>query len=164
MTDSGELVEFSIVLSGTYWDRRPEFDIILDGTVIESGTINQPPSTVGLPNQPVMSEERNLQTLQVINFSRHVSNGKHCLSIRLKNKLPSDTNGFREDGTWARDMLLNVEKITVDGIDLSYVLFQQAKFVTDSGNTLTQCLSLGHNGALHLEFTSPLYIWLLEYL
>ena len=142
-----EQLNFKISLSGTYWSKHPQFSVWLDENVIVQSEISENPQT--------------------ITFDRAVVEGDHTLSIRLENKHPSDT--VITDGVIVKDLLLNIEDISIDDISLGNLLWS-AEYKLDQpqsyqGKTIKQldnCVNLGWNGTYILKFSSPFYIWLLE--
>jgi hypothetical protein len=145
-----EKLSFVVALSGTFWDRRPQFSIWLDDHLI------------------VASEIASLAQ-QEIKFERTIDEGAHTLKIRLENKNNSDT--VLENSEVIKDMLLNIDDIMIDDISLGNLLWS-AEYILDhpheyKGQTVTKldnCVNLGWNGTYILKFTSPFYIWLLEQL
>jgi hypothetical protein len=145
-----EKLSFVVALSGTFWERRPQFSIWLDD------------------HQVVASEIVSLAQ-QEIKFERTIDEGAHTLKIRLENKTNNDT--VLENGEVVKDMLLNIDDITIDDISLGNLLWS-AEYILDHpqeyrGQTITKldnCVNLGWNGTYILKFTSPFYIWLLEQL
>jgi hypothetical protein len=104
---------------------------------------------------------------QIVNFERRVDEGPHELKIRLENKVDADT--VIENGEVVKDMLLNIDDITIDDISLGNLLWS-AEYILDKKRIykgqeidhLDGCVNLGWNGTYTLKFTSPFYIWLLE--
>ena len=143
-----EKLSFVVSLSGTYWDRRPQFSIWLDDHVVVQSEI--PDSAV-----------------HPISFERMIDEGQHELKIRLENKTINDT--VIENSEVVKDMLLNIDDITIDDISLGNLLWS-AEYILDrpqeyQGKTIDHldgCVNLGWNGTYVLKFTSPFYIWLLE--
>lgn len=143
-----EKLAFAVTLSGTFWDRKPQFSIWLDDHVIQQSEIAS-------------------AAQQIINFERSIDEGAHTLKIRLENKVASDT--VIENGAVTKDLLLNIDDIVIDDISLGNLLWS-AEYILDhpqeyQGNTidhLDSCVNLGWNGTYVLKFTSPFYIWLLE--
>jgi hypothetical protein len=153
-----EKLTFAIALSGTFWDRRPQFSIWFDDHVIHQSEIAS-------------------AAQQIINFERIIDEGLHTLKIRLENKVASDT--VIENSTVVKDMLLNIDDITIDDISLGNLmgfnsnlenLLWSAEYILDhpqeyQGKTidhLNGCVNLGWNGTYVLKFSSPFYLWLLE--
>ena len=143
-----EKLTFAVTLSGTYWDHKPQFSIWLDDHVVTQSEIASPAQ-------------------QTVDFERNILEGEHTLKIRLENKTTADT--ITENGAVIKDMLLNVDDITIDDISLGNLLWS-AEYILDrpqeyKGKTidhLDSCVNLGWNGTYVLRFTSPFYIWLLE--
>jgi hypothetical protein len=143
-----ENLSFQISLTGTFWDRRPQFSIWLDDHVITQTEIAN-------------------ESEQIVRFERRINEGTHELKIRLENKTDADT--VIENGEVVKDMLLNIDDITIDDISLGNLLWS-AEYVLDhpreyKGQTIAHldgCVNLGWNGTYILKFTSPFYIWLLE--
>ena len=143
-----ENLKFEISLTGTYWDRHPQFSVWLDDHVVTQTEI--------------ISEAE-----QIVKFERRIDEGTHELKIRLENKTNADT--VIENGEVVKDMLLNIDDITIDDISLGNLLWS-AEYKLDrpqeyKGQTIDHldgCVNLGWNGTYILKFTSPFYIWLLE--
>jgi hypothetical protein len=143
-----ENLQFKISLTGTYWDKKPQFSVWLDDHV-------------------VIQSEIASKSEQIINFERRVTEGPHNLKIRLENKVDADT--VIENGEVVKDMLLNIDDITIDDISLGNLLWS-AEYILDKpqiykGQTIDHldgCVNLGWNGTYILKFSSPFYIWLLE--
>ena len=143
-----ENLKFDISLTGIYWDRKPQFSVWLDDHVVTQSEISSAAE-------------------QIVSFERRVDEGDHELKIRLENKTNSDT--VIENGEVVKDMLLNIDDITIDDISLGNLLWS-AEYVLDKpqiykGQTIDHldgCVNLGWNGTYVLKFSSPFYIWLLE--
>ena len=143
-----ENLSFKISLTGTFWDRRPQFSVWLDDHVVVQSEISS-------------SAE------QIVAFERRVDEGDHTLKIRLENKTVNDT--VIENGEVVKDMLLNIDDIAIDDISLGNLLWS-AEYILDKKRIykgqeidhLVGCVNLGWNGTYLLKFTSPFYIWLLE--
>ena len=143
-----ENLTFQISLTGTFWDRHPQFSVWLDDHVVTQSEI--------------VSEAE-----QIVKFERRVDEGSHELKIRLENKTLADT--VIENGEVIKDMLLNIDDIIIDDISLGNLLWS-AEYILDKKQTykgqeidhLDGCVNLGWNGTYVLKFSSPFYIWLLE--
>ena len=143
-----ENLSFQIILTGTFWDRHPQFSVWLDDHVVTQTEITSPAE-------------------QIVKFERRIDEGDHQLKIRLENKTMADT--VIENGEVIKDMLLNIDDIIIDDISLGNLLWS-AEYILDKKQTykgqeidhLDGCVNLGWNGTYVLKFTSPFYIWLLE--
>lgn len=143
-----ENLDFQVTLTGTFWDKKPQFSIWLDDHMITQTEI--------------VSEAE-----QIIGFEEKISEGAHELKIRLENKTMSDT--ILENGEITKDMLLNIVDIKVDDISLGNLLWSAEYKLDEPQNCngkiidhLDSCVNLGWNGTYNLKFNSPFYIWLLE--
>jgi hypothetical protein len=143
-----ENLSFKISLTGTFWDRRPQFSVWLD-------------------NHVVIQSEIASSAEQIVSFERRVDEGHHELKIRLENKTNADTN--IRNGEVVDDMLLNIDDIMIDDISLGnllwsaeYILDEKQMYQGKEIDHLDGCVNLGWNGTYVLKFTSPFYIWLLE--
>jgi hypothetical protein len=143
-----ESLNFEVKLSGTHWNKYPEFSVWLD-------------------DQKILSDKITFDT-HTIKFERDLEEGEHLLKIRLENK-DQKTDTVIENGQIVKDMLLNIDDIVIDDISLGNLLWT-ADYQLDhsqeyQGNTITKldhCVNLGWNGTYILKFSSPFYIWLLE--
>ena len=143
-----EKLTFAVTLSGTYWDHKPQFSIWLDDHVVAQSEITS-------------------LAQQTISFTHTVDEGDHTIKIRLENKTINDT--IIENGEVVKDLLLNVDDITIDDISLGNLLWS-AEYILDKKQVykdqeidhLDGCVNLGWNGTYVLKFSSPFYIWLLE--
>jgi len=143
-----EKLSFVVTLSGTFWEKRPQFSIWLDDHIVIQSEI---PDSAQHP----------------IKFEHTINEGPHSLKIRLENKTNDDT--VIENGEVIKDMLLNIDDITIDDISLGnllwtaeYKLDKPQQYNNQTIDHLDSCVNLGWNGTYILNFTSPFYIWLLE--
>ena len=143
-----ENLKFKINLTGTFWNRRPQFSVWLDDHVVVQSEISD-------------------SSVHPITFERTVDEGPHTLKIRLENKTNADTH--IKNGEVVDDMLLNIDDIMIDDISLGnllwsaeYILDEKQMYQGKEIDHLDGCVNLGWNGTYILKFTSPFYIWLLE--
>ena len=143
-----EKLSFVVALSGTFWERRPQFSIWLD-------------------DHAVIQSEIASTAQQLVPFEHTIDEGPHTLKIRLENKTNADTN--IRNGEVVGDMLLNIDDITIDDISLGnllwaaeYILDEKQMYQGKEIDHLDGCVNLGWNGTYILKFNSPFYIWLLE--
>ena len=146
---SKEKLSFKISLTGTFWDKRPNYSIFLDDHLIEQKDIEN-------------------ESVYEIQFDYEVEEDQeHELKIRLNNKEDADT--VVENGEVVKDMLLNIDGIEIDDIDIGnlrwtaeYLLDQSREYQGKTVDHIDNCVNLGFNGSYILKFTSPFYVWLLE--
>ena len=141
---SKEKLNFKIELSGTYHDKLPKYSILLNGNVMASGEVGDKHAVEFVAE---LEEEK-----------------EHVLSIRLENKTHFDTVQNEDKTEILKDMLLNIESISVDEIELGDLKWNISEFIGDDANrpVLKRCVNLGWNGSYNIKFTCPFYVWLLE--
>ena len=142
-----ETLHFRIGLAGTYWDKRPQYTILINDAEIKRDTI-------------VTASEETFY----IDFDIEVDEGPCSLKIRLENKTDADTIQNEDKTEIIKDMLLNIRAVEIDEINLGNLVYTKTRFVGDDPDrpVLDKCQDLGWNGAWILDFESPFYIWLLE--
>lgn len=140
-----ENLNFKINVSGTYWDKKPEFSISLDGVTVHRGSISE-----------------GINVKQTISFVANITEDeKHLLVISLHNKEDSDTVQNEDKTEIIKDMLLNVEDVYIDDISIGTLKWTHSKYISNN-NEYSNMVNLGWNGDWVLEFESPFYLWLLE--
>lgn len=93
--------------------------------------------------------------------------GEHELKFVLKNKMPMHTK-IDEAGNIIKDATLIVKNVKFDEIDLGYDCFTKLAKYHHSYNTDQEPVvepfynEMGCNGYVVLNFTTPVYLWLLE--
>jgi hypothetical protein len=142
-----ELVHVKLGLSGTYWDKRPQYRVEFNDVIMCQGDITSESDVV-----------------EYVEFDCEYSTDDVALRVYLTNKTDSDTVENEDKTAIVRDMLLNIVSCEIDKIDLGNLIYDKTEFVPDNANnpTLKICVNLGFNGAWTLRWTNPFYIWLLE--
>jgi hypothetical protein len=155
-----ETLHFRIGLSGTYWDRPPQYSVLVnDTTVVES-------TRVDVATDEVFYVEFDVESTVELNR----------LQIRLENKTPADVKKDQytdpDNFTIIGDMLLNIISVEIDEIDLGHLIYGASEYHVDepvvyNGETtkiVKNCVNLGWNGEWRFPWTNPFYIWLLEHI
>lgn len=143
---SKETLKFKIGLSGTFWDKKPEYAVLLNDQKIANGTIQD-------------------TATEYVEFTADIDEGTdNKLIVRLENKTPSDTVQNEDKTAIVKDMLLNVDSIEIDDIDLGTMLWSTSTFIPDDTQfpETKECVNLGWNGSYIIQFATPFYLWLLE--
>lgn len=145
---NSETLKFRIGVSGSYWDKKPAYSVSVDGVEQVSDVITADAGVV----------EYAEFTLAVMEDSPHL------LEIKLLNKTDDDVVQSQDKTEIVKDMLLNIESISIDDIALGQLMWEQSEFVTEDPTrpTLKNCVNLGWNGSYQLKFSSPFYLWMLE--
>jgi hypothetical protein len=94
------------------------------------------------------------------------ADSEHELTFELFGKLPEHTK-ITETGEIVSDALLEINNITLDGIDLDQIFQSLAVYHHDFNGSQAPADhkfhgSIGCNGTVTLKFTTPVYLWLLE--
>lgn len=139
-----EQVDIEVLLNSSFWDKAPKAKVYVDDNLIFDNTVDQPIT---------------------VKFNGELTEGKHKLIIELYDKDKYQT--ILENGEIVKDQLLNIDAIIFDEIDIQFLKHSLSKYFpiqhsNDIPEELTNCVNLGYNGRWELEFTSPVYIWLLE--
>lgn len=142
--DKSESIDILITLSSSFWKDPPRAKVYLNKDLIFDDKISQKTDVKWVGN---------------------LSEGKHKLTIELLDKDKYQT--IIEDNKIVKDQLLNIDAILFDEIDignLRYTLsnYYPNKEYKDTPLLVKSCINLGWNGRWELEFTTPIYIWLLE--
>lgn len=92
--------------------------------------------------------------------------GEHVFEIELVGKLPDHTK-IADDGSIINDCVAEISDIALDDIELGHMFYEQARYHHDhNGSTAlveTKFFGImGCNGRVRLQFSSPVYLWLLE--
>jgi hypothetical protein len=107
-----------------------------------------------------------VQGTQLIKLDIDDVDGEHTLELILKNKKATDTK-VDADGTIISDATITVSDLAFDDIKLGHLVTKLSTYVHNFNGTkeLTQEQfygEMGCNGTVSLQFTTPIYLWLLE--
>ena len=92
--------------------------------------------------------------------------GSHRLTIVMFGKDPSHTK-IDADGNILKDVMLTVSNFEIDGIDVNQVFQDRSSYTHDFNGSQPEISDVFHgfmgcNGTVKFEFTTPMYMWLLE--
>jgi len=92
--------------------------------------------------------------------------GSHKLIFKLKNKKEFQTT-VDDQNNIIDDALIDIRNVTIEGIDIDLLLYNIAVYTHDTNGTSDFAEhkffgTLGCNGTVEFNFTTPFYIWLLE--
>ena len=143
-----ETLKFRIGVSGSYWNKKPAYSVSVDG-------VEQACAIIAADTGVVEYAEFTLAVME---------DSPHLLEIKLLNKTDDDVVQTQDQTEIVKDMLLNIESISIDDIELGQIKWDQSEFVAEDPDrpTLKNCVNLGWNGSYRLKFSSPFYLWLLE--
>jgi hypothetical protein len=145
---NSETLIFRIGVSGSYWDKKPAYSVSVDG-------VEQASAVIAADTGVVEYAEFTLAVME---------DSPHLLEIKLLNKTDDDVVQSQDQTEIVKDMLLNIESISIDDIELGQIKWDESEFVAEDPvrPTLKNCVNLGWNGSYQLKFDSPFYLWLLE--
>lgn len=94
------------------------------------------------------------------------SEGSHEFEIELLGKLPEHTE-LDTDGNIVHDRVAEIANVALDNIELGHMFYEQTCYLHDFngvGQPIEQKFfgTMGCNGRVKLQFSSPVYLWLLE--
>jgi hypothetical protein len=141
-----ERVHVKLGLSGTYWDKKPQYRVSINDQVLAQSSISADSDVV-----------------EYVEFDVEYSTDTVTLKIELLGKEFSDCVQSEDKTEILKDMLLNIHSVEIDEISLGQIPFNHSEYFPDGRDDLIKnCLNLGWNGAWNLTWNNPFYLWLLE--
>jgi len=88
------------------------------------------------------------------------------LSIEISGKEPQHTK-LNDQGEIVNDLIANIHGFKLDDIELGHMFFEKCQYHHDFNGTGDATVgpfwgSMGCNGRVEFQFSSPVYLWLLE--
>jgi hypothetical protein len=137
-----EEVKFDIELSGTCWDKIPEFSI-------------------GIDDQEFVKDS--VSDSRVFSFTAELTEEEHVLWIDFHNKTDDQVIKTKDETGIEKDMLLNIDSIFIDDIEIETLKWNNSQFIEkNSGNVTERCINLGKNGRYQITLKTPIVSWLLK--
>jgi hypothetical protein len=95
-----------------------------------------------------------------------VEDESHVLEFVLSGKIPEHTR-ITEQGEITSDVTVRIQDISFDDIEIDQIVSELAEYHHDFNGTQSAVIErfygeMGCNGTVRLEFTTPVYLWLLE--
>jgi hypothetical protein len=92
----------------------------------------------------------------------------HELRLVMKNKTEEHTE-VNDLGDIVRDARLVISELCFDGIKLGNIVAEKAVYEHDFNGSMEKSLheffgEMGCNGTVKIEFTTPVYMWMLEHI
>ena len=94
-----------------------------------------------------------------IELDASVDAEENNLRIYFENKQGKDTI-LDENKNISQDLNFELEKLTIDGLDLQHLIWQSKYFAKDS--VIDSCLFFGPKGYWEIKFDSPILKWYLK--
>ena len=94
--------------------------------------------------------------------------GEHQLRVVILGKTADHTQ-IDEQGNIIKDATLQISAVTIDGIDVNQLFLDRCVYTHDFNGTQSEIEDTFHgiagcNGTIAFEFTTPIYLWLLEHM
>ena len=123
-------------------------------------------------NVEVWVDQSKLLTLDhvsdCVHFEHELSDddGEHELRIVLQGKLPEHTK-IDEAGNIVKDATLQISNVVIDDIDVNQLFLEKCVYTHNFNGTQSEIKDTFHgiagcNGTISFEFSTPVYLWLLE--
>ena len=94
-----------------------------------------------------------------IELDASVNAEENNLRIYFENKQGKDTI-LDENNNISQDLNFELEKLTINGLDLQHLIWQSRYFAKDS--VIDSCLFFGPKGYWEIKFNSPILKWFLK--
>lgn len=135
------------------------FDVVSTNTSHELGI------TVWLDDQPIY-QTQHVHELIHVEHAVDDTPGQHELRIELHGKTADHTE-LDDQGNIVKDSMLCVLNFNIDGVDIHQQFLDKTTYTHNFNGTqsMTQAKfygNMGCNGTVSLNFSTPLYEWLLE--
>ena len=112
----------------------------------------------------------NAHVKEKIAFAHDMSDddGEHRLRVVISGKTADHTQ-IDDQGNIIKDATLQISAVTIDGIDVNQLFLDQCVYTHDFNGTQSEIKDTFHgmagcNGTIAFEFTTPIYLWLLEHM
>ena len=94
--------------------------------------------------------------------------GEHRLRVVISGKTADHTQ-VDDQGNIIKDATLQISAVTIDGIDVNQLFLEKCVYTHDFNGTQSEIEDTFHgiagcNGTIAFEFTTPIYLWLLEHM
>ena len=91
---------------------------------------------------------------------------EHCLTLVMSGKQMDHTK-IDDQGQILEDRVIEITDVRIDDIELGYVFTKTAQYTHDLNGTSDLVAvpfygTMGCNGRVDFNFTTPVYLWLLE--
>ena len=103
-----------------------------------------------------------------VSFSHDINDddGKHEFRIVMLGKTADHTN-VDEAGNIVKDATLQISNVVIEDIDVNYLFLEKCVYTHDFNGTQPEITDSFHgvagcNGTISFEFSTPIYLWLLE--
>lgn len=129
-----------------------------------------PDSTIGIAvwvNNECVFETSHLKELHKFSYSINDDDEReHELRVVMSGKTTEHTK-VDEAGNIIKDVLISLANVNLDEIDINQIFVDKTVYTHDFNSTQPEIKDtfhgyLGCNGTLSFQFSTPIYLWLLE--
>ena len=130
---------------------------------------SDPLATIGvsvLLDNACVFQTDHLIELTHIDLSVIDDEGDHELCTVISGKTTDHTK-IDEHGNIIKDVVLNISKVAIDGIDVEQLFIEKCVYTHNFNGTQSEIAdtfygAAGCNGTISFKFSTPIYLWLLE--
>lgn len=131
---------------------------------------NNPAAPIGVEvwinQQCILNQDQFIESHVVDHDFDDTDEQLHVVKIVIKNKTAEHTR-VDDQGTIVSDSVLEIKNFVIDEIDIDQVVREQAVYCHDFNGTGTETTdpfynTVGCNGTVTLEISTPVYLWILE--
>lgn len=114
----------------------------------------------------VLLKNNHIQGKITFDYSINDADGDHELHINITGKT-SDHTTVDETGAIIKDSTLSISNVVIDDLDVNQLFLEKCVYTHDFNGTQRKIEDsfygvAGCNGTISFEFSTPIYLWLLE--
>ena len=114
----------------------------------------------------VLMKNHHVQEKIAFEYDINDNDGEHKLQIVLTGKTTDHTR-VDADGNIIKDATLTISNIVIDDININQLFLDKCVYTHDFNGTQPEIQDsfhgvVGCNGTISFEFSTPIYLWLLE--
>ena len=117
-------------------------------------------------NNSLLLDNPHVQEKIAFAYDMSDDDGENQLRIVISGKTADHTR-VDDQGNIIKDATLQLSAVTIDGIDINQLFLEKCVYTHDFNSTQPEIQDTfygvaGCNGTIVFEFTTPIYLWLLE--
>ena len=117
-------------------------------------------------NSNLVYQNTHVTALHSFSHTINDDDADHELRIVMSGKKPDHTK-IDDQGNIIEDAMLAISNPAIDGIDINYLFNNKTIYKHDFNGSQDKIVdkfygNMGCNGVISFEFTTPIYLWLLE--
>ncbi len=114
----------------------------------------------------VLLINNHVQEKIAFNYNIRDNDGEHKLQVVLSGKTTDHTK-VDEAGNIVKDVTLQISNVVIDEIDINQLFLDKCVYTHNFNGTQPEIADTFHgvagcNGTISFEFSTPIYLWLLE--